>query len=155
MKKLTFLLLFISIVGYAQTTITDANIHTAINNCLFTNPVDGMCSDSEYGAMPTWDVSNVTSMREAFISKSDFNGNIVSWDVSNVTDMSYMFQYARAFNQDISAWDVSNVTDMSVMFYNAQSFKKYNHMKKITFLLVFISIFGYAQTPILPDEYPL
>ena len=39
------------------TPITDANFQTAINTCLNTNPVDGMCSDSEYGAMPDWDVS--------------------------------------------------------------------------------------------------
>ena len=29
MKKITFLLVFISIFGYAQTAITDANIQTA------------------------------------------------------------------------------------------------------------------------------
>jgi len=51
------------------TPITDANIQTAINNCLTTNPVDGMCSESEYGAMPDWDVSNVTNMSNAFYSK--------------------------------------------------------------------------------------
>ena len=124
MKKITFLLVFISIVGYAQTSITDANIQTAINTCLSTNPADGMCSDSEYGAMPTWDVSNVTSMREAFRSKSDFNGNIVSWDVSNVTDMEYMFLAATSFNQDIGAWEVSSVADMGGMFYAAYAFNK-------------------------------
>jgi surface protein len=124
MKKLTFLLVFISIFGYAQTPITDANIQAAINNCLFTNPVDGMCTDSEYGAMPTWDVSNVTSMREAFRNKSDFNGNIVSWDVSNVTDMYNMFYYADSFNQDISSWDVSSVNTMERMFYRAPSFNQ-------------------------------
>ena len=124
MKKITFLLVFISIFGYAQTPITDANFQTAINNCLFTNPVDGMCSDSEYGAMPTWDVSNVTSMREAFKSKSDFNGNIVSWDVSNVTDMYGMFYSAQSFNQDISSWDVSSVNTMERMIYRANSFNQ-------------------------------
>ena len=31
----------------ALTSITDANFQTAINTCLSTNPVDGMCSDSE------------------------------------------------------------------------------------------------------------
>ena len=34
------------------TPITDANFQSAINNCLFTNPINGMCTDSEYGAMP-------------------------------------------------------------------------------------------------------
>ena len=50
---LLLLLAFISTFGYSQTPITDANFQVAINACLSTNPVDGMCSDSEYGAMPT------------------------------------------------------------------------------------------------------
>jgi len=135
------------IFGYAQTPITDANIQSAINNCLSTNPVDGMCSDSEYGAMPDWDVSNVTTMSNIFMGKSSFNGDISSWDVSNVTYMSRvfrsatafngdlsswnvssvtymggMFNYAFAFNGDLSSWDVSNVTDMSYMFNSASAF---------------------------------
>ena len=55
MKKITLLLMMIlSVVSYSQTPITDANFETAINTCLSTNPVYGMCSDSEYGAMPEW-----------------------------------------------------------------------------------------------------
>ena len=116
MKKITFLLVFISIFGYAQTAITDANIQSAVNTCLATNPVDGMCSDSEYGAMPDWDVSNVTNMVDAFNGASYFNGNLSSWDVSSVTNMTNMFRNANAFNQPIGNWDVSNVTNMSFMF---------------------------------------
>ena len=53
MKKLLLLLsITLSTISYSQTAITDANIQNAINTCLSTNPVDGMCSDSEYGAMP-------------------------------------------------------------------------------------------------------
>jgi surface protein len=122
MKKLPFILVFISIFGYSQTRITDPNFGTAINICLSTNPVDGMCSDSEYGAMPDWDVSNVTDMSNAFRDKSNFNGDISSWDVSNVTNMAKMFLVAESFNQDIGSWDVSSVTDMSSMFYIASSF---------------------------------
>ena len=54
MKKLFYLLVFISVLGYSQTPITDANFQLAINNCLSTNPDDGLCSESEYGAMPDW-----------------------------------------------------------------------------------------------------
>ena len=124
MKKLTFLIYVISIFGYAQTPITDSNIWTAINTCLSTNPVDGLCSSSEYGAMPDWDVSQVTSMSSRFKNKNSFNADISAWDVSNVTDMWSMFDNANAFNQDISAWDVSNVTNMGNMFYSAHAFNQ-------------------------------
>ena len=43
------LLLFSCLLIKAQTTpIDDDNFQQAINTCLSTNPVDGMCSDSEY-----------------------------------------------------------------------------------------------------------
>ena len=67
MKKLLLLLaITFSTASYSQTAITDANFQDAINTCLTTNPVDGMCTSSEYGAMPDWDVSNVTDMQCAF-----------------------------------------------------------------------------------------
>jgi surface protein len=117
MKNLILvLLLFTSLITKAQTAIDDANFQQAINTCLATNPADGMCSDSEYGAMPDWNVSTVTSMSEAFKDKSDFNGDISSWNVGSVTDMSAVFYDALAFNQDISDWDVSSVTNMDSMF---------------------------------------
>ena len=63
MKQLLLLLaVVVSTTTYSQTPITDANFQVAINTCLSTNPIDGMCSSSEYGAMPDWDVSNVTNM---------------------------------------------------------------------------------------------
>jgi surface protein len=116
MKKITFLFYFITILGYSQTPITNENFKSAIITCLSTNPVDGLCSSSEYGAMPDWDVSNVTDMSSAFKNIRVFNGNIGAWDVSNVTNMSYFLYNNPSFNQDISSWDVSKVTDMSYMF---------------------------------------
>ena len=75
-----------------RTAITDANFQDAINTCLTTNPADGLCASSEYGSMPTWDVSQVTNMAYAFYDKADFNADISSWDVSNVTTMEEMFE---------------------------------------------------------------
>ena len=102
-----------------QTPITDANFTTAINTCLSTNPVDGMCSDSRYGAMPDWDVSQVTDMNTIFPNKTNFNGDITAWDVSSVSNMSNMFSGASSFNQNIGSWDVSSVINMVFMFNDA------------------------------------
>ena len=123
MKKITtILILLCSSVLNAQIPITNTNFKQAVNICLSTNPENGLCSNSEYGSMPDWDVSNVTDMYQAFKNERSFNADISAWDVSNVTDMRSMFYRADAFNQDISNWDVSNVTDMRYMFYVAQSF---------------------------------
>ena len=94
----------------AVTQITDSNFHSAIATCLGTNPVDGLCSSSEYGSMPNWDVSLVTDMSggswsggdwKGFGNKTTFNGDIGRWNTAQVKDMSYMFTAAYAFNQDI------------------------------------------------------
>jgi len=108
--------------GQSCPVITDANFRTAINTCLTTNPADGLCSSSEYGAMPTWDVSTVTDMSNAFKDKTEFNADLSAWDVSNVTTMYRMFYKATSFNADLSDWDVSSVTTMSHMFYRATAF---------------------------------
>ena len=125
MKKITTLLiLFYCVIITAQTPITDANIKIAVNTCLSTNPIDGMCSESEYGAMPSWDVSNVTNMNLLFRRDSSFNGDLSAWNVGNVTNMVGMFTNAASFNGDISAWNVSKVTLMDGMFYEASSFNR-------------------------------
>ena len=62
MKKLTFLLVFISIFGYAQTAITDANIQSAVD--LWVSDVS--TATSTYGDISTWDVSQVTNVSELF-----------------------------------------------------------------------------------------
>ena len=126
MKKIFLLSVFLIFAcSYGQTPITDSNFSQAIETCLSTNPIDGMCSDSEYGAMPDWDVSQVTNMSLVFEEYgTTFNGDIGSWDVSNVTFMYNMFSSAYAFNQDIGSWDVSNVNTMWGMFIGAYAFNQ-------------------------------
>ena len=57
--------MILSAVSYSQTPITNINFQDAINTCLDTNPRDGLCSTSEFGKMPDWDVSNVIDMSMA------------------------------------------------------------------------------------------
>ena len=125
MKKITLLFTMILFtVSYSQTNITDANFQQAVNTCLSTNPEDGLCTNSEYGAMPDWDVSQVTNMSLAFVYKNSFNGDISSWDVGSVTNMEGTFREATSFNRDISSWDVSKVTTMNGMFWNSSNFNQ-------------------------------
>lgn len=125
MKKLILnILVFLAVTGYSQTPITDDNFYQAIDSCLSTNPVDGLCYNCEFGAMPDWDVSNVTDMRFAFGYEQVFNADISDWDVSNVTKMNGMFWFAEAFNQDISNWITTNVVSMDSMFLMAKEFNQ-------------------------------
>ena len=94
MKKITFLLVFISIFGYAKTPITDANIQTAVD--LWVS--DSAAATTTYGNISDWDVSQVTDMSDLFYDKTNFNTDISGWDVSNVTNMYSMFFNASAFN---------------------------------------------------------
>ncbi len=121
---LSLTLIFIVIKVVSQTPITNDNFHQAIDTCLSTNPVDGLCYSCEYGAMPDWDVSEVTDMSFAFNERLDFNGDIGQWHVDNVNNMTSMFKMANNFNQDIGDWNVNKVNDMSYMFSSAFSFNK-------------------------------
>ena len=114
----------------AVTQITDSNFHSAIETCLGTNPVDGLCSSSEYGSMPDWDVSLVTDMRgwdgsfQGFGNKTTFNGDIGSWNTEKVTTMDSMFSSAYAFNQDIGNWNTAQVNSMNGMFWATSAFNQ-------------------------------
>ena len=138
-RKVLFVLVFAAIgtlkTALAVTQITDSNFHSAIATCLGTNPVDGLCSSSEYGSMPGWDVSLVTNMNGwngdkdtgspiGFGGKTNFNGDITNWDTSQVTSMFAMFSNASAFNQDIGSWNTAQVTSMNSMFYAAFAFNQ-------------------------------
>jgi len=106
-----------------------------VSECLSEAPVTGECtnwaSGNNYGTMPNWDTSLVTSM----VGKSDgfyvgfgnritFNGDISRWDTSQVTDFWGMFYGASNFNQPIGSWDVSSASVMNSMFRNAKNFNQ-------------------------------
>ena len=77
-----------------------------------------------YPPINTWDVSQITNMKDLFANVQNFNEDISNWDVSGVVTMEGMFYNATSFNQDISNWDVSKVKDMESMFEDATSFNQ-------------------------------
>ena len=77
---------------------------------------------AKYGPVVSWDVSQVTDMKELFKGCNAFNLPIGKWQVGQVTDMSSMFQGAEAFNQPIGEWQVGRVTNMRCMFNSARAF---------------------------------
>ena len=97
--------------------LTDATFSTAISSCLGESEaaaVGGLCTSygvaSGFGAMPDWDVGEVTNMESAFSNLNNFNAAIGNWNTSQVTYMWNMFWDASAFDQDIGNWNTSQVT---------------------------------------------
>jgi surface protein len=91
------------------------DLHAAFSGCssLTTAP-----------SMTSWQMGNVTNMREMFYKASAFNQPIGNWNTSNVLDMSAMFLGTSAFNQAIGSWNTANVTNMGDMFYKAAAFNQ-------------------------------
>lgn len=96
-----------------------------------------------------WDVSNVTTMVDAFVGATSFNDNINNWDVSSVVNMNSMFQSASSFNQPIDSWDVSNVTNFTSMFVGAfvfnQPLNSWNVSSCTQMINMFQSAFSFNQ----------
>ena len=76
----------------------------------------------DFSGIESWDVSNVTNMREMFFNAFYFNQELTLWDTRKVENMEAMFSYAKTFNQPLEMWDVSNVRNMNFMFGGAESF---------------------------------
>ena len=120
--------------GSAACSINDEDIKNAVNDYIAGGGNGNYVAASDYtncGLIGTWDVSQVTSMKDLFYNKADFNEDISDWDVSNVTSMEQMFICA-SFNQDISGWDVSNVTSMVGMFAQLCGVRKYHFNQDIS-----------------------
>eukprot|EP00971_Amphidinium_carterae_P014608 288555-Amphidinium_carterae.1 len=83
---------------------------------------DPIAAENQYGAIGTWDTSNIEDMNRLFDGASTFNADISNWDTSQVVDMAFMFFGATTFHADISNWDTSRVVNMGAMFYNADTF---------------------------------
>ena len=93
--------------------LTDAMLSTAVASCLGDRAkaaaVDGLCTSygvaSGFGAMPDWDVGEVTNMNGVhFSNRNNFNAAIGNWNMvcsQCGKDMWDMFWDATAFDQDI------------------------------------------------------
>merc|ERR1712188_22996 len=113
---------------------SNSDLQTAENNCLSAvntgvNCCTGgasVCGAAGTAEMPDWDVSLVTSMKDLFKDKADFNVDISSWNTAAVTDMDGMFSGAAKFDEDIktngNAWKTNSVSKMSNMFKGAAAF---------------------------------
>lgn len=80
------------------------------------------CTNLQYNAIDTPDLSGVRNMSFMFAYAISFNANISTWNTGNVMNLSYMFQSAISFNGNISNWNTASVIDMSFMFASASSF---------------------------------
>lgn len=71
----------------------------------------------------SWDMSQVTSLRECFENTNLFNDpGIASWDVSSVTSLQDFMGSTGAFDQDLSSWDLSSCTVIRDAFKNCTTF---------------------------------
>ncbi|ADR24302.1 PARCEL domain protein [Mycoplasma leachii PG50] len=68
-----------------------------------------------------WDTSNIVDISGTFYNTKEITDkSIRDWNTSKVTNMSEMFAYSKGFNLDLSSWDVSKVKTMKKMFLNAE-----------------------------------
>lgn len=99
-------------------------------------------------SISNWNTSTITNMSYVF-AHSNFNENISSWNTSNVTNMAGMFERSPFFNQNISNWDTSKVEDMMAMFWDAKSFNQnignWNTSKVKNMMYIFADAIAFNQ----------
>ena len=114
-----------------------------------------MFTQSDFGTqgasrnLSSWDVTNVTSMREMFsgklsdIPQRELNG-LQKWDTSNVKNMARIFYYCFS-NPSIANWNVSNVTNMNDMFLSNTTINRNLQNWDVQNITTFGNIFKFAS----------
>lgn len=97
------------------------------------------------GDISNWDVSNVNSLENTFYAATSFNQPLDNWDVSHVTTLFSTFEFAESFNQPLDSWDVSSVTNMTNTFKYAYDFNQPLNSWQTYYVTSFNSTF-YAAT---------
>ena len=82
------------------------------------------CSNLNFDAITPPDLSQATSLQNAFRDCSLFNGIMNNWDMSTITNISGLFMNCEIFNRPLDQWDTSSIIDMSYTFYNAREFNE-------------------------------
>ncbi|WP_394974765.1 BspA family leucine-rich repeat surface protein [uncultured Croceitalea sp.] len=82
------------------------------------------CTNLNFDAIDSPDLSQVTTLSNMFRSASSFNGIINNWDISTVTNISGLFAAANIFNRPLDNWNTGNVINMSETFSSANSFNE-------------------------------
>ena len=111
--------------AYAACTVNGANYNTNSDTSGTYITLENLTSQASSwnnttDLVTTCDVSQFTSMYEAFKDNSAFNQDLSAWDTSAVTSMHSMFRSATSLTS-VTLPKTGNVTDMSVMFRDATS----------------------------------
>ena len=82
------------------------------------------CTNLNFDAIDSPDLSQVTSLKNMFKGGLLFNGIVNNWNVSTITDISGIFHDALIFNRPLDNWNTAAVTDMSFAFADARLFNE-------------------------------
>ena len=82
--------------------------------------------------MSVWDVSQVTSLEEAFRSYDGPYYDLHVWNVNKVTSMDNAFSNTQ-HNWNASTWNVASVTTLNQFMYNAGAFNRVRHWQSWCF----------------------
>ncbi|QLG45755.1 BspA family leucine-rich repeat surface protein [Costertonia aggregata] len=82
------------------------------------------CTNLNFDAIDSPDLSNVTTLESMFRGCTSFNGIVNNWDVNSIENMSGLFADAVIFNRPLDSWTTNAVTNMSETFLGARLFNE-------------------------------